>query len=86
MFQALDVSRWAGTSPSARHNPSGRGRQSETTVVADETVARNLQRMDELDFAGGNQADWEGVFTRYHADDVLVDVHGQDRRMAFVST
>jgi len=42
--------------------------------------------MDELDFAGGNQADWEGVFTRYHADDVLVDVHGQDRRMAFVST
>jgi len=27
--------------------------------VADETVARNLQRMDELDFAGWNQADWE---------------------------
>ena len=46
-------------------------------MVADETVERNLQRMDELDFAGWNEADWEGVFTRNHADDVLVDVHGQ---------
>ena len=33
--------------------------------------------MDELDFAGWNEADWEGVFTRYHTDDVLVEVHGQ---------
>ena len=30
--------------------------------MADDAVARNLQRMDELDFAGWNQADWEGVF------------------------
>jgi len=45
--------------------------------VADETVQRNLQRMDELDFAGWNEADWEGVFTRNHTGDVLVDVHGQ---------
>ena len=49
----------------------------EATVVADETVVRNLQRMDELDFSGWNDADWEGVFTRNHTDDVLVDVHGQ---------
>jgi hypothetical protein len=47
--------------------------------VADESVAHNLERMDELDFAGWNGADWEGVFTRYHTDDVLVDVHGQTR-------
>ncbi len=45
--------------------------------MADETVRRNLQRMDELDFAGWNKADWEGVFTRHHTDDVLVEVHGQ---------
>ena len=45
--------------------------------MADETVERNLQRMDELDFAGWNEADWEGVFSRYHTDDVFVDVHGQ---------
>ena len=45
--------------------------------MADESVADNLERMDELDFAGWNRADWEGVFTRYHTDDVLVDVHGQ---------
>jgi len=49
----------------------------EATVVVDKTVARNLQSMDELDFAGWNGADWEGVFTRYHTDDVIVDVHGQ---------
>jgi hypothetical protein len=47
------------------------------TVVTDETVERNLQRMDELDFAGWNEADWEGVFSRNHADGVVVDVHGQ---------
>jgi uncharacterized Rossmann fold enzyme len=45
--------------------------------VADETVKRNLRRMDELDFAGWNKADWEGVFTRHHNADVLVEVHGQ---------
>ena len=45
--------------------------------MADETVARNLQRMDEVDFAGWNKADWEGVFTRNHTADVLVAVHGQ---------
>ena len=54
--------------------------------MADETVERNLRGMDELDFAGWNKADWAGVFTRYHTDDVLVDLHGQLRRMAFVST
>jgi len=45
--------------------------------VADESVTHNLERMDELDFAGWNRADWEGVFTRYHTDDVLVYLHGQ---------
>ena len=45
--------------------------------MADETVKRNLQCMDELDFAGWNKADWEGVFTRNHTVDVLVKVHGQ---------
>ena len=45
--------------------------------MADETVMRNLRGMDELDFAGWNKADWEGVFTRHHTADVLVEVHGQ---------
>ena len=31
--------------------------------MADESVAHTLERMDELDFAGWNGADWEGVFT-----------------------
>jgi hypothetical protein len=64
--------------------------------MADDEVARNLQSMDELDFTGWNQADWQGVFARYHTDDVLVDVHGQpethgikehiDAMKAFVET
>ena len=49
----------------------------EVPVVADETVTRNLQGMDELDFRGWNTADWEGIFTRLHTGDVLVDVRGQ---------
>jgi hypothetical protein len=45
--------------------------------LASESVAHNPGQVDELDFAGWNGAGWEGVFTRYHTDDVLVDVHGQ---------
>jgi hypothetical protein len=45
--------------------------------MADDTVTRNLDNMDELDFAGWNRADWEGVFARRHTDDVRVEVHGQ---------
>ena len=44
--------------------------------MADESVAHNLERMDELDFAGWNKSDWEGAFAGCHTDDVLVDVHG----------
>jgi hypothetical protein len=47
--------------------------------MADDVVVRNLQSMDEVDFTGWNQADWQGVFARYHTDDVLVDVHGQPK-------
>ncbi len=54
--------------------------------MADDTVTHNLEHMDELDFAGWNRADWDGVFARHHTDDVLVEVHGQPRRMAYLST
>lgn len=45
--------------------------------MADEGVTRNLKSMDELDFKAWNGADWPGLFSRLHTDDVLVDVHGQ---------
>jgi hypothetical protein len=45
--------------------------------VADDEVTRNLTSMDELDFKAWNGADWHGLFAHTHADDVLVDVHGQ---------
>ena len=64
--------------------------------MANDEVTRNLQSMDELDFTGWNQADWQGVSARTHTDDVLVDVHGQpqthgikehiDAMKAFVET
>src|SRR5690606_42099553 len=46
--------------------------------MADEEVQKNLQGMDELDFIGWNNADWHGVFARYHTDDVYVDWQGQE--------
>ena len=62
----------------------------------DGAVARNLQGMDELDFTGWNGADWEGVFARCHADDVVLQLRGQkpthgirehiDAMKAFVET
>jgi hypothetical protein len=45
--------------------------------MADDEVIRNLKGMDELDFKGWNNADWNGLFARYHNDDVVVDVNGQ---------
>ena len=37
----------------------------------------NLKGMDDLDFTGWNNADWDGVFAHHHTDDVLVDWKGQ---------
>ena len=45
--------------------------------MTDDAVTRNLKNMDDLDFTGWNNADWEGVFARHHTDDVVVEVHGQ---------
>ena len=45
--------------------------------MADDEVTRNLNSMDDLDFTAWNGADWHGLFAHYHAEDVLVDVHGQ---------
>jgi hypothetical protein len=42
-----------------------------------DTVTRNLDNMDDLDFSAWNSADWTGLFSQYHRGDVRVDVHGQ---------
>jgi hypothetical protein len=44
--------------------------------MASDDVARNLQSMDDLDFNAWNNADWYGLFKRYHTEDVYVDVKG----------
>ena len=44
--------------------------------MSDEQVARNLKGMDDLDFQGWNNADWDGVFAHHHTEDVLVDWKG----------
>ena len=45
--------------------------------MADE-VAANLKAMDELDFVGWNNADWDGVFAQRHTEDVYVDMKGME--------
>lgn len=40
-------------------------------------VAQNLKNMDDLDFVGWNNADWDGKFAQYHTEDVFVDWKGQ---------
>ena len=44
--------------------------------MAENIVTRNLLGMDELDFRGWNNADWNGVFAHYHTDDVVVEMKG----------
>jgi hypothetical protein len=45
--------------------------------MPDDRVQSNLKGMDDLDFDGWNNADWDGVFAHHHTDDVLVDWKGQ---------
>jgi len=49
---------------------------SEEQVTSNEQVKRNLKGMDDLDFVGWNNADWDGVFAHHHTDDVFVDMKG----------
>jgi hypothetical protein len=41
--------------------------------MPDDRVQSNLKGMDDLDFDGWNNADWDGVFAHHHTDDVLVE-------------
>jgi hypothetical protein len=45
--------------------------------MAEDQVTANLKGMDDLDFIGWNNADWNGVFAHHHTDDVFVDWKGQ---------
>jgi hypothetical protein len=38
----------------------------------------HLKAMDDLDFEGWNNADWQGVFAHQHTDDVYVELKGQE--------
>jgi len=46
--------------------------------MSDDQVSTNLKAMDDLDFVGWNNADWNGVFSKYHTNDVYVDWKGQE--------
>ena len=70
----LDV---IGTSPSTSGRPAA-GARGTKAVMDDSEVQRNLQGMDDLDFTGWNNADWDGVFADHHTEDVLVDWKGQE--------
>ena len=45
--------------------------------MEDDQVKSNLKGMDDLDFVGWNNADWNGVFAHHHTKDVVVDWKGQ---------
>lgn len=40
-------------------------------------INAHLKAMDDLDFEGWNNADWQGVFAHQHTDDVYVDFKGR---------
>jgi hypothetical protein len=46
--------------------------------MTEEQTNANLKAMDDLDFEGWNNADWQGVFAHQHTDDVYVDFKGQE--------
>ena len=46
--------------------------------MMEDQINANLKAMDDLDFEGWNNADWQGVFATQHTDDVYVDFKGQE--------
>jgi hypothetical protein len=48
--------------------------------MTEDQVNANLKAMDDLDFEGWNNADWQGVFAQQHADDVYVYFKGDETR------
>ena len=57
---------------------AGRRTHKGEPIMSNDRVDGNLKGMDELDFVGWNEADWNGVFTHCHTDDVHVDWKGQE--------
>jgi hypothetical protein len=54
--------------------------------MEEDRVEGNLKGMDDLDFIGWNNADWNGVFAHHHTDDVLVDWRVRHRLTGLSST
>ena len=50
--------------------------ESVATNGPQDEVEANLKRMDDLDFQAWNNADWHGLFTHLHTEDVYVDFKG----------
>jgi hypothetical protein len=46
--------------------------------MTEDQIKANLKAMDDLDFEGWNNADWQSVFAHQHTDDVYVEVKGQE--------
>src|ERR1017187_3205449 len=51
--------------------------QGKKRFVEEDQVDGNLRGMDDLDFIGWNNAEWNGVFAHHHTDHVMVDWKGQ---------
>ena len=54
--------------------------------MSDEQVQANLKAMDDLDFIGWNNADWDGVFAHHHTDDSTSTSRARHRPAASRST
>ncbi len=52
----------------------------------EDQVEASLKGMDDLDFSGWNNADWNGVFAVHHTHDVLVDWKAKCRPVGSSST
>jgi hypothetical protein len=46
--------------------------------MTEEQINANLKAMDDVDFEGWNNADWQGVFADQHTDDVYVYFKGHE--------
>jgi len=54
--------------------------------MTEDQINANLKAMDDQDFEGWNDADWQGVSAHHRTDDVYVDLKGQAPRAGSRST
>jgi hypothetical protein len=82
-FTRAQLANWTGVIGDAmaapRRDACGRPSTNRgSDLITEDQINAHLKAMDDFDFEGSNNTDWQGVFAEQHTVDVYLDFKGQD--------